>query len=128
MNYRLKVSVEKITFPQWLEIFETLRTYGDFGYKILKNDEGPLEDWYGTSILPLMYLISTSPHYDIDDEYVLEDGFNKVLISGDEKSILEALSPKFKEAISCYKDHLENFDFGLPNRLESIFEIDAREY
>lgn len=38
-----------------------------------------------------MHLISTSPHYDIDDEYVLEDGFNKVLISGDEKSILEEL-------------------------------------
>lgn len=128
MYYRLKIPVEKLTFKQWLEIFETLRAYGDFGYKILKNDEQPLEDWYGTSILPLMYLISTSPHYDIDDEYVLEDGFNKVLISGDEKSILEALSPKFKEAISCYKDHLANSDFGLPNRLENIFEIDEREY
>lgn len=124
----MKVPVEKITFQHWLEIFETLRIYGDFSYKILKNDEQPLEDWYGTSILPLMYLISTSPHYDIDDEYVLEDGFNKVLISGDEKSILEALSPKFKETILCYKDHLANSDFGLPNRLESIFEIDEREY
>lgn len=128
MYYRLKIPVEKLTFKQWLGIFETLRAYGDFGYKILKNDEQPLEDWYGTSILPLMHLISTSPHYDIDDEYVLEDGLNKVLISGDEKSILEALSPKFKEAISCYKDHLENCDFGMPNMLESVFEIDAREY
>ena len=126
--YKLKIPVEKITFQQWLEIFETLRAYGDFGYKILKNDEQPLEDWYGTSILLSTYLISTSPHYDIDDEYVLEDGFNKVLISGDEKSILEVLSPKFKEAISCYKDHLANSDFGLPNMLESIFEIDEREY
>ena len=126
--YKLKVSVEKIAFQQWLEIFETLRIYGDFGYKILKNDEEPLEDWYGTSILPLMYLSATSPHYNIDDEYVLEDGFNKVLISGDEKSILEVLSPHFKDAISCYKDHLENCGFGLPKRLESIFEIDEREY
>lgn len=126
--YKLKIPVEKITFQQWLEIFETLRAYGDFGYKILKNDEQPLEDWYGTSILPLMYLSVTSPHYNIDDEYVLEDWFNRVLISGDEKSILEVLSPKFKEAISCYKDHLYNGDFGLPNMLESIFEIDEGEY
>lgn len=39
--YKLKIPVEKITFQQWLEIFETLRAYGDFGYKILKNDEQP---------------------------------------------------------------------------------------
>ena len=63
--YRLKVPVEKIAFQQWLEIFETLRIYGDFGYKILKNDEEPLEDWYGVSILHLIYLITTSPHYNI---------------------------------------------------------------
>lgn len=111
-----------------MEILETLRKYDDFGYKILENDEEPLEDWYDTSILPLMYLSATSPHYNIDDEYVLEDGFNRVLISGDEKSILEALSQKFKEAVSCYKDHLENYDFGLPNMLDGIFEIDEREY
>ena len=126
--YRLKVPVEKITFEQWEMILETLRDYGDLNYKILKNDEEPLEDWYNVSILHLIYLITTSPHYNIDDEYVLEDGFNKVLISGDEKSILEVLSPHFKDAISCYKDHLENCDFGLPNRLDGIFEIDEREY
>ena len=126
--YKLKIPVEKITFEHWKMIFETLRGYGDLNYKILKNDEETLEDWYNVSILHLIYLITTSPHYNMDDEYVLEDGFTNSLISGDEKSILEALSPKFKEAISCYKDHLANSDFGLPNRLESIFEIDEREY
>ena len=126
--YRLKISVEKLTFNQWQEIFETLRSEGDFNYAILKNDEKELEDWYGCNILHLIRLITTSPNYNIDDEYVLEDGFTNSLISGDEKSILEVLSSHFKDAISCYKDHLENCDFGLPNRLDGIFEIDEREY
>lgn len=125
--YRLKVPVEKLTFNQWQEIFETLRSEGDFGYKILKNDEQPLEDWYGTSILPLMYLSATSPHYNIDDEYVLEDGFNKVLISGDEKSILEVLSPHFKDAIARYIAYLDIGVFYLPHMLENVFEEDERE-
>jgi hypothetical protein len=125
--YRLKIPVEKLTFNQWQEIFETLRSEGDFGYKILKNDEQPLEDWYGTSILPLMYLSATSPHYNIDDEYVLEDGFNKVLISGDEKSILEVLSPHFKDAIARYIAYLDIGVFYLPHMLENVFEEDERE-
>lgn len=119
--YRLKVPVEKITFEQWEMIFETLKGYGDFDYKILKNDEEPLEDWYNVSILHLIYLITTSPHYNIDDEYVLEDGFANSLISGDEKSILDALSPHFNEAISCYIDHLNNGDFILSHVLKNVF-------
>ena len=125
--YKLKIPVEKLTFNQWQEIFETLRSEGDFGYKILKNDEQPLEDWYGTSILPLMYLSVTSPHYNIDDEYVLEDGFNKVLISGNEKSILEVLSPHFKAAIARYIAYLDIGVFYLPHVLENVFEEDERE-
>ena len=120
--YKSKIPVEKITFQQWLEIFETLRAYGDFGYKILKNDEQPLEDWYGTSILPLMYLISTSPHYNIDDEYVLGDGFNKVLISGDEKLILSVLSIHFRTALTIFIRELDNSHLELSERLEDVFE------
>ena len=120
--YKLKIPVEKLTFNQWQEIFETLRSEGDFGYKILKNDEQPLEDWYGTSILPLMYLSATSPHYNIDDEYVLEDGFTNSLISGDEKSILEVLSPHFKDAIARYIAYLDIGVFYLPHMLENVFE------
>ena len=67
-----------------------------------------------------MHLVTTSTHYDIDDEYVLEDGFNHSLISGDEKSILEVLSPDFKEAISCYIEHLENEDFEVSHLLRNI--------
>lgn len=125
--YRLKVPVEKITFEQWQEIFETLRSEGDFSYKILKNDEDELEDWYGVSILHLIYLITTSPHYNIDDEYVLEDGFTNSLISGDEKSILEALSPHFKDAIARYIAYLDIGVFYLPHMLENVFEEDERE-
>lgn len=120
--YKSKIPVEKITFQQWLEIFETLRAYGDFGYKILKNDEQPLEDWYDTSILPLMYLISTSPHYNIDDEYVLGDGFNKVLISGDEKLILSVLSIHFRTALTIFIRELDNSHLELSERLEDVFE------
>ena len=125
--YRLKIPVEKLTFNQWQEIFKTLRGEGDFGYKILKNDEQPLEDWYGTSILPLMYLSATSPHYNIDDEYVLEDVFTNSLISGDEKSILEVLSPHFKGAIARYIAYLDIGVFYLPRMLENVFEEDERE-
>lgn len=128
MYYRLKVPIEKITFRQWVEILETLREYDDFGYKILKNDEEPLEDWYGTSMLHFAHLISTSKNYNLSDEYVLEDAHADSIMSGDEKTILEALSPRFKEALALYRNHLENSDFGLPNRLESIFEIDERGY
>lgn len=128
MYYRLKVPVERITFQQWLEIFETLRTYGDFSYKILKNDEQPLEDWYGTSMLHFAHLISTSKNYNLSDEYVLEDAHADSIMSGDEKTILKALSPRFKEALALYRNHLENSDFGLPNMLEIVFEIDEREY
>ena len=125
--YRLKVPIEKITFEQWEMILETLRGFGDLNYKILKNDEEPLEDWYGVSILHLIYLITTSPHYNIDDEYVLEDGFNKVLISGDEMSILEVLSPHFKDAIARYIAYLDIGVFYLPHMLENVFEEDERE-
>lgn len=126
--YRLKVPVEKITFEHWEMIFETLRGYGDLNYKILKNDEETLEDWYNVSILHLIYLITTSPHYNMDDEYVLEDGFTNSLISGDEKSILEALSPRFNEAISCFIDRLNNGDFILSHVLKNVFEEDERGY
>lgn len=119
--YRLKVPVEEITFEQWEMILETLSGYGDLNYKILKNDEESLEDWYSVSILHLIYLITTSPHYNIDDEYVLEDGVDNTLISGDEKSILEALSPHFNEAISCFIDHLNNDDFILSHVLKNVF-------
>lgn len=122
--YRLKVPVEKITFNQWQEVFETLRSEGDFDYAILKNDEKELEDWYGCNILHLIHLITTSPNYNIDDEYVLEDGFTNSLISGDEKSILEALYPHFKDAIACYIDHLDEDDFGVPRVLERVFGED----
>lgn len=125
--YRSKIPVEKLTFNQWQEIFETLRSEGDFGYKILKNDEQPLEDWYSTSILHLRYLSVTSPHYNIDDEYVLEDGFTNSLISGDEKSILEVLSPHFKDAIARYIAYLDIGVFYLPHMLENVFEEDERE-
>ena len=128
MYYRLKVPIEKITFRQWVEILETLREYDDFGYKILKNDEEPLEDWYGTGILHFAYLISTSENYSIDEEYVLEDKYADSIISGDEKSILSVLAPHFMKALATYRKHLENYDFGLPNLLESVFEIDEREY
>ena len=126
--YKLKVPVENLTFKQWQEIFETLRSEGDFNYAILKNDEKELEDWYGCNILYLIRLITTSPNYRIDDEYVLEDGFTNSLISGDEKSILEVLSPHFKDAITCYIDHLEMGVFYLPRMLENVFEEDEREY
>lgn len=126
MYYRLTVPLEKITFEQWELIFETLRGYGDFGYKILKNDEEPLEGWYGISMLHFPYLISTSENYNIDDEYVLEDAYADSIMSGDEKTILKVLSPRFMEALALYRKHLENFDFGVPNMLESIFEIDER--
>lgn len=119
--YKLKVPIEKITFEQWEMMLETLSGYGDLTYKILKNDEEPLEDWYGVSILHLIYLITTSPHYNIDDEYVLEDGVDNILISGDEKSILEALSPRFNEAISYFIDHLNNDDFILSHVLKNVF-------
>ena len=125
--YRLKVPVEKIAFQQWLEIFETLRSYGDFNYAILKNDEKELEDWYGCNILHLIRLIITSPNYNIDDEYVLEDGFTNSLISGDEKSILEVLSPHFKDAIARYIAYLDIGVFYLPRMLENVFEEDGRE-
>ena len=69
-----------------------------------------------------------SPHYNIDDEYVLEDGFNKVLISGDEKSILEVLSPHFKDAIARYIAYLDIGVFYLPHVLENVFEEDDGEY
>lgn len=121
MHYRLKISVEKITLRQWVEILETLRKYDDFGYKILENDEEPLEYWYGTSMLHFAHLISTSKNYNLSDEYVLEDAH-------DEKTILKALSPRFKEALALYRNHLENSDFGLPNMLEIVFEIDERDY
>lgn len=126
--YRLKVPVEKLTFKQWGEIFETLRSEGDFDYAILKNDEKELEDWYGCNILHLIHLITTSPNYNIDDEYVLEDVFTNSLISGDEKSILEVLSPHFKDAIACYIDHLDKDDFDVPRMLENVFGEDEREY
>jgi hypothetical protein len=125
--YRLKVPVEKITFEQWEMILETLRGFGDLNYKILKNDEEPLEDWYGVSILHLIYLITTSPRYNIDDEYVLEDGVDNILISGDEKSILEVLSPHFKDAIARYIAYLDIGVFYLPHMLENVFEEDERE-
>lgn len=126
--YKLKVPVEKLTFKQWQEIFETLKCEGDFNYAILKNDEKELEDWYGCNILHLIHLITTSPNYNIDDEYVLEDVFTNSLISGDEKSILEVLSPHFKDAITCYIDHLERGIFYLPRMLENVFEEDDGEY
>lgn len=104
-----------------------MRSEGDFGYKILKNDEQPLEDWYGVSILHLIHLITTSPNYNIDDEYVLEDGFTNSLISGDERSILEVLSPHFKDAIARYIAYLDIGVFYLPRMLENVFEEDERE-
>lgn len=105
-----------------------MRSEGDFDYAILKNDEKELEDWYGCNILYLIRLITTSPNYNIDDEYVLEDGFTNSLISGDEKSILEVLSPHFKDAIVYYIDHLEKDDFGVPRMLENVFEEDEEEH
>ena len=125
--YKLKVPVEKLTFKQWQEIFETLRCEGDFNYAILKNDEKELEDWYGCNILHLIRLITASPNYSINDEYVLEDGFTNSLISGDEKSILEVLSPHFKDAIARYIAYLDIGVFYLPHVLESVFEEDERE-
>lgn len=125
--YRLKISVEKITFEQWKEIFETLRSEGDFNYAILKNDEKELEDWYGCNILHLIHLITTSPNYNIDDEYMLEDGLTNSLISGDEESILEVLSPHFKDAIAHYIDYLDIGVFYLPRMLENVFGEDERE-
>lgn len=128
MKYRLAIPLDKIAFQQWEEIFETLREYDDFGYKILKNDEEPLEDWYGTGILHFAYLISTSENYSIYDEYVLEDKYADSIISGDEKSILSVLAPHFMKALATYRNHLESYDFGVPNMLDNIFEIDEREY
>lgn len=128
MKYRLAIPVDKITFQQWEVIFETLRGYDDFGYKILKNDEEQLEGWYGISMLHFAYLISTSENYNIDDEYVLEDEYADSIISGDEVSILNVLSPHFNKALATYRNHLENSDFGVPNMLDNIFEVDAREY
>lgn len=125
--YKLKIPVEKLTFNQWQEIFETLRSEGDFNYVILKNDEKELEDWYNVSILHLIYLITTSPYYNIDDEYVLEDGLANSLISGDEKSILETLSPRFKDAIARYIAYLDIGVFYLPHMLENVFEEEERE-
>lgn len=119
--YKLKIPVEKLTFNQWQEIFETLRSEGEFNYAILKNDEKELEDWYGCTILHLIRLITTSPNYNIDDEYVLEDGFTNSLISGDEKSILEVLSPHFKDAIARYIAYLDIGVFYLPRMLENVF-------
>lgn len=52
---------------------------------------------------------------------MLEDGVDNILISGDEKSILEALSPHFNEAISYFIDHLNNDDFILSHVLKNVF-------
>ena len=125
MYYRLKVPVERITFQQWLEIFETLRTYGDFSYKILKNDEQPLEDWYGTSILPLMYLSATSPHYNIDDEYVLINLNTKNVVSGDEEYILEKIEKNKEVYISTLLSYLNSgIVFGYLGHEERTKESD----
>ena len=85
-----------------------MRCEGDFNYAILKNDEKELEDWYGCNILHLIRLITTSPNYHIDDEYVLEDGFTNSLISGDEKSILEKLEKNMEKYISTLISYLNN--------------------
>ena len=72
--------------------------------------------------------LTLAERQNIDDEYVLEDGLANSLISGDEKSILEVLSPHFKDAITCYIDHLERGIFYLPRMLENVFEEDDGEY
>lgn len=120
--YKLKIPVEELTFNQWQEIFETLRSEGDFNYAILKNDEKELEDWYGCNILHLIRLITASPNYSINDEYVLEDGFTNSLISGDEKPILSVLSLHMKKAIELYLALLETDDIRLSMILEEVFE------
>ena len=119
--YRLKVPVEKLTFNQWQEIFETLRSEGDYGYVIMTNEETSFAEWFEDNLMHLAYLVSRSPNYSVNDKWVLYDRNNNLILSGSDKLILGVLSIHMKRAVELYLQYLENRDIGVARILERIF-------
>lgn len=120
--YKLKIPVEKLTFNQWQEIFETLRDGDYFGYVIAENDEYFLAEEFNGDIMGLLSLVSNSPNYSVKDTYILYDKHHSLLISGEEKLILSVLSIHFKTALTIFMRELDNGHLELSERLEEVFE------
>lgn len=122
--YKIKVPVEEIKFDEWREIFCVLREYDNYGYVIMTNEETSFAEWFEDNLMHLVYLVSRSPNYSVNDKWVLYDRNNNLILSGRDKLILGVLSIHMKRAVELYLQHLENGDFRVHRILEPIFGKD----